>query len=258
MIELGAEHLKDRVRRRQFALSVNDRTLFGVIWTPMDQPGPAPLVLMAHGCGRQSQTPILQARAASYARACGFASVAIDAPDHGDSAIADAAIVPGAAARAKLGPAAEGSLVSRLVSARAKQGVGEWRAALDAALTLREIGGPVGFWGLSLGTLTGLLLLAEEPRISCAVLGLFGLLPCFPELEAAARRITASIELSLQGDHALASRQAGLALFDAFASAEKRLHINPGAHVELPGFEEARWSGFFARHLSNRPQLCRS
>ncbi len=47
----------------------------------------------------------------------------------------------------------------------------------------------------------------------------------------------------------VARRQESLALFDAFASAEKTLHANPGKHGEVPAFEVDSTLRFFARHL---------
>ena len=39
------------------------------------------------------------------------------------------------------------------------------------------------------------------------------------------------------------------ALFNAFGSAEKTMHINPGKHVGIPAFEAADWEAFYLRHL---------
>ena len=44
-------------------------------------------------------------------------------------------------------------------------------------------------------------------------------------------------------------REEGLALFDAFGSAEKTLHANPGRHADIPAFELDSTELFFARHL---------
>jgi hypothetical protein len=44
---------------------------------------------------------------------------------------------------------------------------------LDALLAA-GIDGPVGYWGVSLGTMTGVPLAAVEPRITAAVFGLAG------------------------------------------------------------------------------------
>ena len=57
------------------------------------------------------------------------------------------------------------------------------------------------------------------------------------------------IEFLLQWDDELVSRAGGLALFDAFASAEKTLHANPGGHGQVPRFETDSALRFFTRHL---------
>ena len=48
------------------------------------------------------------------------------------------------------------------------------------------------------------------------------------------RRITIPMEFTFQWDDAVAPREGGLALFDAFGSREKTMHINPGAHGAIP------------------------
>jgi len=68
-------------------------------------------------------------------------------------------------------------------------------------------------------------------------------------LVEAARRITVPIEFDLQWDDEHIPREGGLALFDAFASTEKSLHVNAGKHMELPRFEAASAVRFFERHL---------
>jgi hypothetical protein len=39
----------------------------------------------------------------------------------------------------------------------------------------------------------------------------------------------------------------GIALFDAFASREKTMHINPGGHTSIPEFERESYERFFLR-----------
>jgi cephalosporin-C deacetylase-like acetyl esterase len=112
---------------------------------------------------------------------------------------------------------------------------------------LPEIGaeGPIGYYGINMGTAIGVPLTAVEPRITAAVFGQF-----WPgSLAEAARQITVPIEFALQWDDEHIDRQAGLALFDAFASKEKTLHANAGRHKELPRFEADSAVRFFARHL---------
>jgi hypothetical protein len=88
-------------------------------------------------------------------------------------------------------------------------------------------------------------LVADEPLIQAAVFGLF-----WPStLVEAARRITVPIEFDLQWDDEHIPREGGLALFDAFASTEKSLHVNAGKHMGLPRFEATSAVRFFQRHL---------
>jgi cephalosporin-C deacetylase-like acetyl esterase len=110
-----------------------------------------------------------------------------------------------------------------------------------------EIGaeGPVGYFGLNMGTAIGVPLTAVEPRITAAVFGVFWQ----ESLAEAARQITVPVEFVLQWDDEHIERQSVLASFDAFASKEKTLHANAGRHKELPRFEADSAVRFFARHL---------
>ena len=57
------------------------------------------------------------------------------------------------------------------------------------------------------------------------------------------------VEFLVQWDDERVPRAQSLALFDAFGSAEKSLHANPGRHGDRPPFELDRSARFFARHL---------
>ena len=100
-----------------------------------------------------------------------------------------------------------------------------------------------------MGTAIGVPFVASEPRMKCAVFGLAGLRPGADAFEHAAHAITIPLEFVFQWEDAVAPRENGLALFNAFGSGEKTMHINPGAHVEIPNFEGASWQAFFLRHL---------
>jgi dienelactone hydrolase len=143
----------------------------------------------------------------------------------------------------------------RAMGQRARQAAPEWAAALDAAQGFDFVGagGPVGYWGVSMGTAIGVPFVAGEPRITAAVFGLGGLREGDAEFEAAARAITIPVEFVFQWEDAVAPRERGLALFNAFGSAEKTMHINPGGHVDIPDFEGASWERFFVRHLGGAP-----
>jgi poly(3-hydroxybutyrate) depolymerase len=246
------ETTTDGVAERVFELEVAGDRVPGVLWCPADASGGRPLLLMGHGGSQHKKVQTLVARARRYVTAHGFAVLAIDAPDHGDRVTTARTAEFAAAVQRRIaeGQRDGGEAAQDLID-RVAKAVPEWRAALDAVQALDVVGddGPVGYWGISMGTGLGVPLVAAEPRITAAVFGLAGVLPGVPLLVEAARRITIPIEFVLQSDDELISREAGIALFDAFASPEKTLHLNPGGHLGIPAFERTSWELFFARHL---------
>jgi pimeloyl-ACP methyl ester carboxylesterase len=244
----------DGVARYSFQVEVAGDRVPAVIWAPEGAKGSRPLVLMGHGGSQHKKIESLRIRAEQYARRLGYATLAIDAPGHGDRVsreeaarnMADTGARVSGQVRAEWTP----ERLARMAE-RTRQAVPEWKAALDAAQGLDFIGddGPVGYWGVSMGTAIGVPFIAAEPRIACAVLGLAGLRPAATEMAAAARNIVIPVEFVFQWDDAVASREHGVALFDAFGSKEKTMHINPGGHMEIPSFEGASWERFFLRHL---------
>ncbi|MEV5173926.1 alpha/beta hydrolase [Streptomyces flaveolus] len=220
----------------------------GVLWSPASSPDRAPLVLMGHGGGNHKKHPAMAGRARLLVTGCGFHVAVIDAPGHGDrprTAHDEAEIAELFRARAAGEP--EGPIVVRYNHHLADLAVPEYQALLDALQELPEIGGdgPVGYWGINMGTAIGVPFVAAEPRITAAVFGQH-----WPDVLAEkAKQITVPIEFDLQWDDEHISREEGLALFDAFASKEKSLHVNSGRHKEMPRFEADSAVRFFARHL---------
>lgn len=220
----------------------------GVLWSPVSGAGRAPLVLMGHGGGNHKKSPAMAGRARLLVAGCGFHVAVIDAPGHGDrprTAYDEQEIAVMQKAMATGEPV--GPVVVRYNAHLAQRAVPEWQATLDALQGLAEIGvgGPVGYFGLNMGTAIGVPLVAAEPRITAAVFGLH-----WPDVLAEqARRITIPIQFDMQWDDEHIPRAASLALFDAFASKNKTLHVNAGKHKELPRFEADDAARFFARHL---------
>lgn len=242
------------VTRRSFEVSVAGDRVPAVIWAPEGARGPRPLVLMGHGGSQHKKVENLRIRATQYAARLGYAVLAIDAPGHGDRISREES----ARNMAETGARVTGQVTStwtpeRLarMADRTKQAVPEWNAALDAAQSFDFVGasGPVGYWGVSMGTAIGVPFVSQQPRITCAVFGLAGLRPGATEMEEAARRITVPVEFVFQWEDAVAPREHGIALFNAFSSKDKTMHINPGGHMDIPDFEGASWERFFARHL---------
>jgi dienelactone hydrolase len=219
----------------------------GVLWTPDDGRGARPLILMGHGGGQHKKAPGIAARARRFATEGGYAVAAVDAPNHGERPKDEEFVRVATENRARMAAGEDtAALVAALHDLLAGQAVAEWRAVITAVQALGHVGaGPVGYWGMSLGCGTGVPLLAAEPRVRAAVLGLLGV----HGLAETAARVTAPVQFLLQWDDDRVPRDQGLALFDALASAEKTLHANPGRHGEIPGFETDSSLRFFARHL---------
>src|SRR4051812_4084566 len=81
------------VTRRLFSVEVRGQTVPAALWTPEGARGPRPLVLMGHGGSQHKKTEGIVARARQYARRLGYATLAIDAPGHGDRISREEALV---------------------------------------------------------------------------------------------------------------------------------------------------------------------
>lgn len=175
----------------------------------------------------------------------GFAALAIDGPVHGDR-------------RADLGRDPRltflefGQRWSLDGDAMTDAMVADWSAAIDAVQSLEEVGpGPVGWWGVSMGTILGLPLVAATQTMVGCVLGLMGLTgPTKARIAADAARICCPLLFFVQWDDELFPRSDSWALFDALASVDKRLHAHVGAHGALPGEALDASEAFLARVLS--------
>ncbi|MCN9242289.1 alpha/beta hydrolase [Streptomyces sp. RY43-2] len=238
------QRFDDGVLEREFTLG----EIPGILWTPASTSARAPLVLIGHPpLGLRKMYSRLAERARHYVAEYGFASATIELPGSGErprwAAVEQA--------RADLRRAMEadepvgGEIIDALVLPLVEKSVPEWQAALDALLSLPEIGGPVGYDG---GVISiGIRLAMVEPRIVAACFFAGSLVPAAMFEEA--RQVTIPLQLLLQWDDERNDRQAALDLFDAFGSKEKTLHANTGGHTGVPQFEVDAGARFFARHL---------
>ncbi len=240
---ISERRIDDGVLEREFTLG----EIPGILWTPGSASAPAPLILVGHPGGLDKMRPRLAGRARHYAAGYGFAAATIELPGSGDrprSAAAEQARADLRRAMAAGQPV--GEIVDALVLPLVEKSVPEWRAALDALLSLPEIGGPVGYEGGVIAI--GIRLAVVEPRISAANLFAGSFVPA--ALFGEARQVTIPLQVLLQWDDEGNDRQSALDLFDAFGSKEKTLHANLGGHAGVPQFEVDDGARFFARHLS--------
>ncbi|GAA4517116.1 hypothetical protein GCM10023191_089070 [Actinoallomurus oryzae] len=237
------QRLDGGVLEREFTLG----EIPGILWTPASASAPAPLILLGHPGGLHKIRPRLVARARHSAEH-GFASATIELPGSGDrprSAVAEQARADVRRA-VEAGEPVDEEIVDRLILPLVEKAVPEWQAALDALLSLPEIGGPVGYSGGVIAI--GVRLAVVEPRISAAVLFAGSFVPRATFEEA--RQVTIPLHVLLQWDDEGNDRQAALDLFDAFGTKEKTLHANLGGHTGVPQFEGDPAAQFFTRHLS--------
>ena len=226
----------------RFDLEVNGVTVPGVIWVPEGAQGPRPVVLFGHGGSQNKKADNIVRMARDLVTTEYYAAVAIDGPGHGDR------VTPEAAA------ALRSDTEARRAAVRAIDTTAEWQAVLTRVQELEYIGdGPVGYWGVSMGTRNGVPFVGNDERVDAAILGLFGL---FPEgtvvkegFEAAARNIDIPLMFVFQWDDTLMTREDGMELFDVFGSSEKVMHVNPGGHVGIPVSERETWKPFFVSNL---------
>lgn len=237
------EVVEGGVIERRFDLDVNDETVPGIHWLPEGASGPHPTVLIGHGGTQHKRVPNVLALAQRLVTDGGYGAVALDAPGHGDrmtetdreqARARQQAMVEGGGRRPSVSDE-----VAKQLAARAPKHVAEWKAVLDELEKMPNSGeGPFGYWGLSMGCAFGMPLIASEPRISAAVLGLFGLREGNEAQLQLAQSITIPVLFLYQSDDELMTRESGLALWDALGSEHKTMHINPGGHIEIPRFEQ--------------------
>jgi dienelactone hydrolase len=251
----------DGVVRRRFDLTVEGQRVPGLHWRPAGAE-PTATILVGHGGFQSKEAPNIVGMAGLFAGQ-GWATIALDAPGHGDRRT-DEQIRQQEETMARLRErgvddemrkgrertVGEGRNVAGAgESGRLPRMVREWRALLDVLGSDGTPTGPFGYWGVSMGARYGIPLVASEPRIDAAVLGLFGLLPD-AAFQATVESITIPLLFLFQHDDELMTPDSGLALWRAFGSKEKTMHINPGPHVGIPTFERDSSAAFYARHLS--------
>jgi pimeloyl-ACP methyl ester carboxylesterase len=221
-----------------------------LLWLPERPQRRRPLVLLGHGGGMHKESPLIDRLGSWLAGGHGIACLAIDLPFHGDRTPADEIGLSALERRHLLGL---DGWRERNAGATG-QAVADWRAAMDGAQDCdRMPHGPIGYFGVSMGTRFGVPLIAAEPRISVAVLGLFGVPAADTEsaFARAARQVTIPLLFLQQWDDELFPRDDGLTLFDLLGSPDKTLHAHPGGHLGIPRTEFGQAVQFLRRHLGS-------
>ena len=235
---LGEAEVSRGVVERRFDVQGADEVVPGLLWTPEGASGARPLVLVGHGGTAHKRTPYVLSLARRLVRHQGWAVAAIDGPGHGD----------------RLGEAGTGSrrTFMTLVAAAAESMTADWKATLAELRDLDEVGdGPLGYWGLSMGTMLGAPFVAATPEVRCAVLGLMGTLSEGDPWAIAAATIECPILFLAQTDDELVPIDRAMELFRSISASDKRFHAHPGLHSAVPGEEIEASETFLAQHLGD-------
>ena len=219
------------------------RSVTGALWLPASPVAGGPLILCGHGAsGDRYQAPIPYL-AQRFTVEAGYAVLALDGPVHGLRQVG-----PG-------GRAAFSSEIQRPTCI--DDMVADWQLAIATVQALGAVGrGPLAYFGLSMGSIFGVPLVAVRRDVTVAALGLLGSSGATGSLAgrllADAARIVCPVLFLMQLQDELFDRTGYLALFDALGATDKRLHANPGLHPEIPAEEIDFAFDFLCAHLQGR------
>lgn len=222
------------IKETRFDLEVDGEIVPGILWTPQGAEGTRPLVVFGHGGRQHKRVDNILRSARDLVINEHYAVLAIDGPGHGDRVRRE-----------------ENDSDKRPRSNM----TAETMAAITKVQALDYVGkGPIGYWGVSMGTRFGVPLVAEDDRFTVAIFGLFGLfdagdLTDDSDFGKDAKRIDIPLMFVYQRSDELMKIENGLELYDAFGSKEKAMHINPGGHTGIPVYETKKWKPFFVHHL---------
>jgi dienelactone hydrolase len=238
---IGEPIIEKEVREQAFRVECEGRVIPGILWKPAEAIQIDRIVLLGHGGSLNKRADYILATARHLVRQEGIAAISIDGPGHGERKKREPADV--AQAREDFAQAwAEPNASENIVA--------DWKAALNAVQA--ELGeGPVGYFGLSMGTMMGIPLIAAEPRIGAAVLGLMGTWgPNRDRLIKDAPKVSCPVRFLAQWDDEVVPRETVLDLFDRLGSHKKSLRAHPGRHVQVPADEMRSVIDFLASHLN--------
>lgn len=229
---------------RGFEIKRNGQAVPGVLWSPAAVSGSRPLVLMGHGGSAHKRNERMVMLGHMFAADYGWCAAAIDGPVHGDRGPVDDANHPAYRAMWQ-----KQEVVQEMIE--------DWRATLDALSQLEEVDSSrIGYWGVSMGTMFGLPLVASERRIRAAVLGKAGMSGSSVvrsgidrHFDIFAAKVMVPVLFVMQWDDERFERAGQLDLFDRLGAPDKRLHAYPGLHVDNGPEAFEVQAAFLARYL---------
>jgi dienelactone hydrolase len=227
---------------REFSVHVDGRTVPVIVWTPTNARGRRPLVLVGHGGSGHKTSQLVLDIMRPLVTQHGLVVAAIDGPVHGARRkVFDA----GATVRQEFRDLwARGGSIAPMVA--------DWRATIDALGELPEVDADaIGWYGISMGTAYGLPLVAAEPRIHAAVLGMWGTCRAGSEqLAFDAANVHVPVLFQQKADDEFFTGAGQVDLYERLASSDKRLWVYPGRHTDPAGEQLDDAIGFLRAHLT--------
>ncbi len=221
ILEQGEAQSEKGVATRRLSIAgFEGRRVPALVLTPEGAEGPRPVVLLGHGAGMHKEEPQMLSIARWLVRREGFAVAIADGPVHGDrkSGADDQEVYRALARRDTY----EGMAV-------------DWQRILDACAELPDVSDQrAAYLGFSMGCVLGIVTVANEPRLKCAVLAVGGIMDTRTGiLNEAAARIDRPVLMINQSEDEIFSRESTFRLYDAL-SGPKRLFFFPGGHTGVP------------------------
>ena len=138
--------------------------------------------------------------------------------------------------------------------------VSDWLVAVDRVLEEKKITvDSLGYFGLSMGTMFGVPLLASKLDFSASVIGLCGCSGAASMIRERllkdAEKISHPTTFLMQLEDELFDRNGYLELFDAIKSDNKKIHANPGLHPNVPKEEIDYSIEFLVNHLKSKAEF---
>jgi len=229
------------IRVREFTLTVEGRSVPARVWSSNPGAGPAPLVLVGHGGSGHKASQLVIDIAEPLVRHHGFVVAAIDGPVHGARR---AVFDDGVAVRQEFRDLwATGQSIDGMVN--------DWLAVIDVLSNLPEVDTEaIGWYGISMGTAYGLPLVAANPKIKAAVLGMWGTSRVASErLVVDAADIHCHVLFQQKAADEFFTAQGQSELFDAIASPNKIHRLYPGLHTDPKDDQLRDIEAFLVQHL---------
>lgn len=222
---------------QQALLPVHVRHVPLVWWVPTHAPAACPLVLVGHG-GSGHKTSSLVLDIVRLLLPAGIAVAAIDGPVHGDrrTVFAD-----GPRVRDEFRDLwSQGGSVDTMVE--------DWQAAINHLCDHASIDvDRIAWYGISMGTAYGVPVVAADPRIRAAVLGMWG--TCrqpSARLVRDAQAIRVPVLFQVKRSDAIFTPEGQQDLFDHIASPDKQFVAYDGGHTD-PADEQLQDIAHFLR-----------